>query len=341
MKRSRIKTDTKTKAMKTRNNLDYKKAWDLISQAKKIFMSTHEGTDGDDLGSLLALRLVLDKMGKEVFCAVRGGVPRALKFLPGAGAVTDQFENRPYDLIITFGCNELGRTGIDALQTHPALKINFDHHPDNKMFGEVNIVEPDTAAVAEMVFYFLTAAPEFRDGSRVEIDQDVATCLLTGIFTDTGGFQHSNTSAQVYEVAAELLRRGARIDRISHEVFSNKRPQTLRAWARALENTRFDPEKKMAFSVMTTQDLLDTGAEDEDLTGFVTILNHIPEAKFALLLRQDGGFVKGSLRSDPHKNTDVSQIAKFFGGGGHKYASGFKIPGVLVYGESGWQIVPK
>jgi phosphoesterase RecJ-like protein len=319
--------------MKTKSNLNYKKAWDQISQAKKIFLSTHEATDGDDLGSLLALRIVLQKMGKETFCIVNGGVPNSLKFLPGSNLVTEEFENRPYDLIITFGCNALTRTGFDALQSHPAVKINFDHHPDNKMFGDVNVVEPETAAVAEMIFYFLNS------NSEVEIDHDVATCLLTGIFTDTGGFQHSNTSAQVYEVAAELMRRGARIDKISHETFGNKRPQTLRAWARALENTRFDPEKKMAFSVMTAKDLQDTGAQDEDLTGFVTILNHIPQAKFALLLRQDGNVVKGSLRSDPHKNTDVSQIAKFFGGGGHKYASGFKIPGSLEHGESGWQIV--
>jgi phosphoesterase RecJ-like protein len=316
-----------------KNNPGFIKAWTAIGQARNIFLTTHQGTDGDDLGSLLALRLVLERMGKETHPIVDGGVPHNLRFLPGSIHVKKDFENLPYDLVITFGCNVIARTGFDRLAAHPATKINFDHHPDNTMFADVNIVESQTAAVAELMFYFLKSNPD------IVIDKDIATCLLTGIFTDTGGFQHSNTTSEVYEVAAELLKRGARIDRIAQETFGNKRPQALRAWAKALENTRFDPEKKMVFSVMTAEDMKEVQAEDEDLGGFVTILNHIPQAKFALLLRQDGDEVKGSLRSDPHKDTDVSKIAKTFGGGGHKYASGFKIKGKLQRGQKGWEIV--
>lgn len=314
------------------NNPSFKKAWALISQSEKIFLTTHESTDGDDLGSLLAVRKVLSQMGKDVHCIVKGGVPQYLKFLHGSRYVKDEFENRPYDLIITFGCNNLDRPGYPELQNMAARKINFDHHPDNKQFADVNIVDVDTAAVAELVYYFLKSNPD------VTIDQDIATSLLTGIFTDTGGFQHSNTSEKVFVVAAELMKKGARIDRIAHETFSNKRPNTLKAWARALENTRYDAEKQMAFSVMTNDDISETGANDEDLTGFVTILNHIPQAKFALFLRQHGDHVKGSLRSDPHKGTDVSQIARIFGGGGHKFASGFKIKGSLTKKDKGWKI---
>lgn len=317
---------------KMKNNPEFKKAWSAITQAQTIFLSTHEGTDGDDLGSLLALRAVLEKMGKTVYSIVRGGVPHMLTFLPGSNTVTDEFQMRQYDLVITFGCNILARTGFEELASVLATKINFDHHPDNKMFADINIVEAWTAAVAELVYYFLTSNPE------IEIDQDIATCLLTGIFTDTGGFQHSNTSAAVFEVAAELLKKGARIDRIAQETFRNKRPQTLRAWSKGLENTRFDPEKKMVFSVMTEEDMREAQADDDDLAGFVEVLNHIPQAKFSLLLRQAGDTVKGSLRSDPHKNTDVSEIARQFGGGGHKFASGFKVKGKLVRGENGWQI---
>jgi bifunctional oligoribonuclease and PAP phosphatase NrnA len=317
------------------NSLDFKKAWQEISSAKNIFLTTHESTDGDDLGSLLAVNHVLGKMGKEVHCIVKGGVPRMLKFLPGSVSVKEEFENREYDLAIAFGCSTPDRPGFPEFKNLKAKKINFDHHPDNKMFGDVNIVDANTAAVAQLVYYFLKANLE------VEIDKEIATCLLTGIFTDTGGFKHSNTSSSVFEVAGELLKKGARIDRIAHETFNNQRPQALRAWAKALENTRFDPEKQMAFSVMTEDDMREAQAEDEDLTGFVSILNHIPQAKFALMLRQDGDQVKGSLRSEPHKNMDVSEIAKFFGGGGHKYASGFKIKGKLVRGEKGWKILPK
>jgi bifunctional oligoribonuclease and PAP phosphatase NrnA len=315
------------------NSLDFKKAWQAIGQARVIFMTTHEYTDGDDLGSLLALRLVLERMGKETHVIVKRGLPHVLKFLPGSALVKGEFEAREYDLIVTFGCNIIDRPGFPALKNLPARKLNFDHHPDNRMFGDVNVVDPDTAAVAELVYYFLKSNPE------VLIDKEVATCLLTGIFTDTGGFKHSNTSAGAFEVAAELLKKGARIDRIAHETFGNKRPQALRAWARALENARFDPEKQMAFSVMTDEDMAEVQANDDDLSGFAETLNHIPQAKFSLLLRQAGNTVKGSLRSDPHKGTDVSVMAKFFGGGGHKYASGFKVDGKLVRTGKGWQII--
>jgi bifunctional oligoribonuclease and PAP phosphatase NrnA len=315
-----------------KNNPDFRKAWAALAQAQSVFLSTHEGTDGDDLGSLLAMRLVLERMGKQVHSMVKGGVPHSLRFLPGSAHVKDGFENRPYDMIITFGCNVIARTGFEQLEGHPAQKINFDHHPDNRMFADINIVEPKTAAVAELVFYFFESNPD------VTIDRDIATALLTGIFTDTGGFQHSNTSPEVYEVAAQLLKRGARIDSISKETFRSQRPQALRAWAKALENTRFDPVKKMVFSVMTEDDMHEAQAQDEDLSGFVQILNHVPQGRFALFLRQDGDNVRGSLRSEPHKNIDVSRIAKHFGGGGHKYASGFKIKGRLARADKGWQI---
>jgi bifunctional oligoribonuclease and PAP phosphatase NrnA len=319
----------------TNNNISagFKKAWQTIAQSDKIFLTTHENTDGDDLGSLLATRLVLEEMGKELFCIVKGGVPEALEFLPGSNNVKEEFENRPYDLIITFGCSTADRPGFPELKTMSAKKINFDHHPDNKNFADINVVDPETAAVAELIYYFL------KSNQQVEINKDIATCLLTGIFTDTGGFQHSNTSSKVMLAAAELMKKGARIDKIAQETFGNKRPQALKAWAKALENTRFDPEKKMAFSVMTEEDMKEADATEDDLSGFVTILNHIPEAKFALFLRQSGGEVKGSLRSDPHKAIDVSEIAHFFGGGGHKYASGFKIKGKLVRGQKGWKIM--
>ncbi len=317
---------------KQNNKADFNKAWQAIRQAEKIFMTTHEGTDGDDLGSLLALRSVLKKMGKEVHPIIKGGIPHVLRFLPGSDSVTQEFEARPYDLVITFGCNKISRPGYPELEQLPATKINFDHHPDNGLFGDINIVDPSTAAVAELIYYFL------KDNPEVEFDREIATCLLTGIFTDTGGFQHSNTTSEVLAVAAELMKRGARIDKIAHETFGTKRPQAMKAWSKALDNTRFDPEKKMAFSVMTAEDIAETGAEDSDMTGFVQILNHIPQAKFSLFLRQHGDEVKGSLRSEPHKDVDVSEIAKIFGGGGHKYASGFKIKGKLIRGDKGWRI---
>ncbi len=316
--------------MRKVNKLLFKKALELISSANRIFLTTHEGTDGDDLGSALAVMGFLKQLHKEVSVVIKGGVPNNLLFLPGSSEVVEEWQGNA-DLLITFGCNKLERTGFRQLQNFKSAIINFDHHPDSTNFGTVNVVDPETAAVAELVYYFL-------DFAEADLTKDIATCLLTGIFTDTGGFKHANTSADALEVAAELLKKGARIDKIALQTMGKKRPQAVKAWAKGLENARFDAEKKMVFSIFTEEDLKEIGASDEDLDGFVELLNNMPQARFALLLRQDGEVVKGSLRSEPQKKVDVSKIAKSFGGGGHKLAAGFKVKGKIVKEGDAWSI---
>jgi phosphoesterase RecJ-like protein len=235
---------------------------------------------------------------------------------------------------MTFGCNQLSRTGLPVLSQFSGPVINIDHHPDNKLFGTINIVEPSTSSVAELMYYFFQTC-------KLPVDHDIATCLLTGIFTDTGGFKHANTTSHTFEVASELVKKGARIEKISQKILGQNNPASIRVWARALENTRFDAKKGMIYAVLTTDDFEETHASDEDVSGFVNFLISIPEAKYAMLLRQDGDVVRGSLRSEPDRNVDVNKIAATFGGGGHKLASGFKIKGRLVKQGKGWKIVSK
>jgi len=310
---------------------DFKLAWDAIQKSSNIFMTTHEGTDGDDLGSLLAMREALMGLGKTVTSGVIGGVPSSLQFLVGTEDILDEMPAKDYDLIITFGCNKPTRPGFDEERFKGIKMINFDHHPDNTEFADVNVVDEKISSVAELIYDFLNF-------HKVNITKDMGTALLTGMFTDTGGFKHANTSASTLEAAAVLLKKGAKIDKIAYQTMGKKRPAAIKAWAKALEHTRIDEEKQMVFSVLTEEDLKSIGATDEDLEGFVELLNHIPTARFALLLRQSGDVVKGSLRSEHHKQVDVSEIAKNFGGGGHKLASGFKIDGRLVREGDAWKI---
>lgn len=312
--------------------LQFQKAWDLISKSENIFMTTHEGTDGDDLGSLLGLKLVLEKQGKQVTACVKEAIPGNLLFLPGVKTVSGVFIPQNYDLYVTFGCRDFERTGFAELKNITNPIINFDHHPDNFHFGTVNVVDPKTSAVAELIYYFLKHAD-------VQIDKDIATCLLTGIFTDTGGFKHANTSASALETAAALMKKGARIEKIAKEAMPKHKSSTVRAWAKGLENTRFDPAKQMIFSVLSEEDFKEAGITPDDFEGFVEMLNNIPQGKFALFLRQEGDMVKGSLRSEPHKGVDVMKIARTFGGGGHKLSSGFKIKGKLIKQGDYWKIV--
>ena len=132
--------------------------------------------------------------------------------------------------------------------------------------------------------------------------------------------------------------RGARLDLISRFTLSRKDLPKLRMWAMALENAHFDEKRQVVYTVVTTEDLAQAGAKEEDLEGVAELLNTIPEAKFSMLLKQRGEDVNGSLRSEPHKGVDVSEIARSFGGGGHKLAAGFKFKGTIEKTENGWRI---
>jgi bifunctional oligoribonuclease and PAP phosphatase NrnA len=317
----------------------FEQAKNLIAGSGKILLTMHERMDGDDGGALLAVGSFLELSGKQVTYAIKKGVPPNLNFLPGAEKIADDIEHQNFDLLITFGCSDLSRTGSTKITelsiiNHKLSIINFDHHPDNTMFGHINIVAPKKSSVAELVY-------DFFNFSGWHISKDIATCLLTGIITDTGGFMHSNTQSSTLKTAAELLRKGAQTHKIIRQTYKSKSPQILKAWGKAMENSYYDEKNKIIYSVMTEKDLtefktLPGGAFE----GFTETLNTMPEAKFAMFLRQDGGVIKGSLRSDTFKNIDVSKIAHIFGGGGHKLAAGFSVAGKLMRDELGkWRVV--
>ena len=315
-------------------NQEFQKAKDLIDKSNHILLTMHERMDGDDGGALLAMGHQLELMEKQVTYAIKKGVPPNLSFLPGVDKIADDIDREDFDLLITFGCSEETRTGSTKILNLKSLILNFDHHPDNTLFGNVNVVDPKKSSVAELVY-------DFFNFNNWSITKDVATCLLTGIITDTGGFMHSNTQSSTLKAAGMLLRKGAQTHKIIKQTYKNKSPQILKAWGKAMENSYYDIKNKIIYSVMTEKDLAEfqtlPGAAFE---GFAETLNTVPEAKFAMFLRQDGNIIKGSLRSDIFKNIDVSKIAHIFGGGGHKLASGFSVAGKLVKDEMGkWKVV--
>lgn len=294
----------------------------------------HERMDGDDGGALLAVGNYLEKMGKKITYSIKKGVPPNLSFLPGSEKIADDITHADFDLTITFGCSSKDRCGSENILNLKSLILNFDHHPDNTGFGHVNVVDPKKSSVAELVYDFFL-------WSGWPITKDIATCLLTGIITDTGGFMHSNTQSSTFKAAAELMRKGAQAHKIIKQTYKNKSPQTLKAWGKAMENSYYDEKNKIIYSVMTEKDLSEfQSLPQAAFEGFTETLNTMPEAKFAMFLRQDGGIIKGSLRSDTFKNIDVSKIAHIFGGGGHKLASGFSVAGKLVKDEAGkWRVI--
>ena len=164
--------------------------------------------------------------------------------------------------------------------------------------------------------------------------------LLLGILSDTGMFQHSNTSAHVMEIASILMKKGAPLSKIVEASFTKKNITTLKLWGRAFDKARINWENGMIVSVLTRKDLEECESGIEDIAYVASILNTVPGTRFSLVLYERGdGIIKGSLRSESYKGVDVSKIAAQFGGGGHKLASGFEINGKIIETKNGWEIV--
>lgn len=233
-----------------------------------------------------------------------------------------------YDLIISVDTGDLVQLGKLYSENKSLFEsvplLNIDHHASNGHFGTYNWLNFNVAATTQMLTPLL-----FELDAKSEenlIDEDVATLLLVGIITDTGSFQHSNTSPEAFEVAADLLEKGARQQEIIKRIFKTKSLETLKLWGRVLSKIAYLPESKLVYSTVTLEDVSDTGATMDDTGGIIDeLMSNAPDAEVVMLLKEkEPGFIGGSLRA-PGKNADVSVIAGKIGGGGHKKAAGFRI----------------
>ncbi|HHV78922.1 MAG TPA: bifunctional oligoribonuclease/PAP phosphatase NrnA [Firmicutes bacterium] len=285
---------------------------------------THEMPDGDTIGSSLALAGALKQLGKRALVVSCDPVPVAYRFLHGADEVKypseiNQEQHGTYCAILV-DCGEPSRVkdGIRLLDG-AALVINIDHHVSNTMYGDITWVEPDASSVGEMMYTLLTAL-----GAR--ITPELATALFTAIFTDTGSFRYTNTTAHALLVASRLVEFGANPNEVSEHVYETKSISSLRLLARALDNLKVDPSGKVAWLTLTKEDMKAAGASEEESEGLVSYARMVRGAEVGILFREtENGSVKVGLRS--RKWVDVAALAKEFGGGGHPRASGCTIKG--------------
>lgn len=310
----------------------------LLSAAARVCCVCHRNPDGDAIGSLLGIVLLLEKQfpNKTITMHCVDPVPEMFHFLPGAFRVESAPDPVPEPdgtLFIFLDCGEPKLTELN--ESHSQLfdgtykSLMFDHHHGNPRFGTVNFLLPDASSTCEVITRFAGAVGWTIDG-------DIATCLLTGIFTDTGGLLHSNTTPEVYRTVARLMRAGGRRQTVVTEVFRTGKISTLRLWGRVLEKISLT-EEGGAISAVTEGDFRATGADYSELTGAIDYVNAVPGMRFSLVLSEKEGTVKGSLRT-LRNDVDVSKMAEKFSGGGHKKAAGFALPGKLKT-EVRWKIV--
>ncbi|MBI5414036.1 DHH family phosphoesterase [Candidatus Peregrinibacteria bacterium] len=296
----------------------------VIDSAQKIVLISHRNPDGDTIGAALAMYEMLLTRGKEptFFCV--DPLPEDFHFLPNSEFVLHKLDQNAYDLAIMMDAAAHYMSGI--FESHPDLffgkypLVNIDHHMSNEGYGKWNLVDSESASttiVLTHLFNFL----------GWKITPKIATCLMTGLYTDTGSLKHSNADAEVHRIAGELLRSGARLKDIVKYIFRTTKVSTLRLWGRVMKRIT-QTSDHITLSYVSEEDFSETEAKKSDLSGVVDYLNAVPDARFSLLLTETEGKVKGSLRT-LREDVDLTEIAGKFGGGGHKKASGFTVTGKL------------
>jgi len=301
------------------NTLQY-----VILKSRRLLLFVHSRPDPDTVGSNLALAEYIKSCGKHVDISCFDAFPDALKTLAeGTFLHPDQLNITSYDAIIACDSVDRGFNKLASAISENQVIVLIDHHPDTNLKGDVVIIDAERSSSSELVYLFFAE-------TKTKISKTMATLLLMGILFDTGGFQHSNVSPQVLEIASDLVKVGAPLAKIAKIIFDHHNIGALKLWGRSFEKARFNEKNSMLVTAVTQKDIEECHASADDVYQVASILSSVPDAKFALVLSERDGMVHASLRSMKQHNIDVSAIAHQFGGGGHKLASGFEVPGKIV-----------
>jgi len=300
---------------------DFDRAVAAIKSASSLALACHIGPDGDALGSVLAMHHLAAANGMPSIASWSEPFEVAphYNFLPGLDGTTKpaDFPDAP-EVMLTFDCGSIGRLGDLADNARAAHElIVVDHHASNDRYGTINVVDPDAAATAVLV-HRLAKALDWR------LTRDAALCLYTGLVTDTGRFQYSNTTPGVFALAEELARFDLPIADISRKLFEEHRFSYLQMVGCCLARAELDRELSFVATWITNFDYDGFDVDVSETEGLIDLIRRTAEAEVACVLKETEEGIRVSLRSVSH--VDVGAIAARFGGGGHRFASGFVAP---------------
>lgn len=296
-------------------------AIDAILAAQSIVLACHVSPDGDALGSMLGLALSLAPLGKSLTILSQDGVPDILRFLPRADLVQQTTDEAAFDLAIVLDSGDLSRVGerVRPLIGRARRIVDIDHHSLAGAFGDIRVLDPQTASTSEIV-YALVRTMGFP------ITPDIATCLFTGVITDTGSFRFQNVTPATFRVAADLLEAGAPPAFVSENVFENRTFAATRLLGHALSSLSRSSDGRIVWAHIAAADFTAVGATDEDTEGIVNYVRGVRSADVGVLFREIASVdasppkIRISLRS--REGVNVAEIAQRFGGGGHRMAAG-------------------
>ncbi len=293
---------------------ELQKSWNLIQQAEKITLLTHYKPDGDGVSACAALDILLRKHGKQVEAVYPSELETPIK-RQAEKVLVNTHEQTP-DLIIMCDTANYERLYYpEAFKSIPS--INIDHHVSNSITGTLNFITTNVSSTCEQVYHLI------KGWDADNFDLAISEAILYGILFDSQSFNTLSTYSSTLKVAADLMDRGANMAQLQAELFQNKNPKIIELWGSMMSNIALAQNGKAAWSVIRQEDLQKRNLEPGSLAGFINFLAQISEIDISILFYETkDGKTKVSLRS---KKADVNALAKQFGGGGHKHASGIMV----------------
>ncbi len=315
----------------------FSKLKEIFEQEDDFALICHTDPDGDAIGALVALGEALRQRGKRVTLAVNDEIPAVFDFLHENIEIVREIPSSARAIILLDN-GDFRRTGFqdEILASKKSGKkiINIDHHPKNDLWrvATINYVDEKASSTCQILHSIFCEL-------GFSITSSIATALMAGIFYDTGGFQHQNTSEKVLEIASELLKKGAKLKKITAKLTTDRSIALFKLWGIALDRMTINQEFGITVSFLTRRDMEKSGANDDHVSGLIGLLNTTKESRAALLLYEtQDGKIKGSFRTEDSK-INLTKIADLLGGGGHRKAAGFSLTGRFEKTENGWKIV--
>lgn len=297
---------------------EIEKAAVLIKDCREVLVVAHEYPDGDAVGSMLGITLMLENAGKNVHCSwpAPAGTPGRYRFLPGWHLFIMPSEIHDVDLVIAVDCSNVERLeGLKSCLSGNTRIINIDHHPDNTLFGNVNMVNPEASSAAEILYLCASKL-------GLDLDREAALCLYVGILTDTGRFQFSNTSDTTFRVASEIVSMGVNPNFVFQNVYQGDSLQYLRLCGHVLSNSVFDEDLGMIYASVTQDEMKSHGVKMDEMQDLVDYLRTLEGHRIAVLFKElEGGEIRVSMRSK--NEIDVGNLARRLEGGGHAAAAAY------------------
>lgn len=292
-----------------------------LRESRRVCVVGHVRPDGDCIGSQLALALALRAEGKEVSVWNQDPAPSKLKFLDPEGLLTPPRPGEAFDSVVATDVATPERLGaVEACITGRRVFINIDHHASNTRFGDLNWVQPREASTGELIYKLLRFA-------GWPITPSIADCLFAAVSTDTGSFQYASTRPATFAVAGDLVRRGANLARICHQIYHSYPLARMRLLRRVYLHFRLVDHDRIAYFWLRPVDFARTGSTRADAEGLIDHIRAIEPVVVACVFEEvEPELVRVSLRSKSPL-VDVNRIAAQFGGGGHAAAAGARIAG--------------